>query len=99
MAKKRRLRVASYNINGINSRLHVLTRWLEEFQPDVVGLQELKCTDEAFPQDAIEALSYEAIWYGQRSWNGGAPLSKVGTPAQTRRALPNDPNLQQTRSM
>ncbi|HEX8842793.1 MAG TPA: endonuclease/exonuclease/phosphatase family protein, partial [Sphingomicrobium sp.] len=44
MAKKRRLRIASYNINGINSRLHVLTRWLEEFGPDIVGLQELKCT-------------------------------------------------------
>ncbi len=49
MAKSRRLRIASYNINGINSRLHVLTRWLEEFAPDVAGLQELKCTDEAFP--------------------------------------------------
>ena len=47
---KRRLRIASYNINGINSRLHVLTRWLEESVPDIVGLQELKCTDEAFPQ-------------------------------------------------
>ena len=56
MAKKRRLRIASYNINGINSRLNVLTRWLEEFQPDIVGLQELKCTDDAFPQAAIEAL-------------------------------------------
>ena len=55
MARKRKLRIASYNINGINSRLHVLTRWLEEFQPDIVGLQELKCTDENFPRDAIEA--------------------------------------------
>ena len=56
MVKKRRLRIASYNINGINSRLHVLLRWLEEFQPDVVGLQELKCTDEAFPREPIEQL-------------------------------------------
>ena len=48
-AKKRRLAVASYNINGINSRLHVLTRWLLEFRPDIACLQELKCTDEAFP--------------------------------------------------
>ena len=54
MTKKRRLKIASYNINGINSRLHVLTRWLEEFQPDIVGLQELKCTDEMFPLEAIE---------------------------------------------
>ena len=78
MANKRRLRIASYNINGINSRLPVLSRWLEEFQPDIVGLQELKCTDEAFPQAAVEALGYQAIWHGQRGWNGVALLSKVG---------------------
>ena len=97
MAKKRRLRIASYNINGINSRLRVLTRWLEEFDPDIVGLQELKATDEAFPREAIEALGYQAIWHGQRSWNGVALLSKVGEPVETRRALPADPNLQQSR--
>jgi exodeoxyribonuclease-3 len=97
MAKKRRLRIASYNINGINSRLHVLTRWLEEFAPDVIGLQELKCTDEAFPHEAVEALGYSAIWHGQRSWNGVAILSRVGNPVETRRALPNDPNLDQSR--
>jgi len=97
MAPRRRLRIASYNINGINSRLGILTRWLEEFQPDVVGLQELKCTDEAFPHGAIEALGYKAIWHGQRSWNGVALLSRVGEPVETRRALPNDPNLDQSR--
>jgi exodeoxyribonuclease-3 len=97
MAKKRKLRIASYNINGINTRLHVLARWLEEFQPDVVGLQELKCTDEAFPAEAVEALGYSAIWHGQRSWNGVALLSRVGDPVATRRALPNDPNLEQSR--
>ena len=97
MAPRRRLRIASYNINGINSRLGILTRWLEEFQPDVVGLQELKCTDEAFPHGAIEALGYKSIWHGQRSWNGVALLSRVGEPVETRRALPNDPNLDQSR--
>jgi exodeoxyribonuclease-3 len=96
MASKR-LRIATYNINGINSRLRVLSRWLEEFQPDIVGLQELKCTDEAFPQAAVEALGYQAIWHGQRSWNGVALLSKVGEPVETRRALPGDPNLEQSR--
>jgi exodeoxyribonuclease-3 len=89
---KKRLRIASYNINGINSRLHVLTRWLSEFRPDVVGLQELKCTDEAFPREAIEALGYSAIWHGQRSWNGVAILSRVGDPVETRRGLPDDPD-------
>ena len=83
MTKKRCLRIASYNINGINSRLHVLTRWLEEFRPDIVGLQELKCPDEAFPGAAIETLGYSAIWHGQRSWNGVAILSKVGEPVET----------------
>src|SRR5437868_13506992 len=96
MTKMRRLRIASYNINGINSRLHVLTRWLEEFQPDVVGLQELKCTDEAFPAQAIDALGYAAICHGQRSWNGIALLSRVGDPVERRRALPNDPHAQQS---
>jgi len=97
MAKRRKLRIASYNINGVNSRLPVLTRWLESFAPDIVGLQELKCTDEAFPADAIAALGYSAIWHGQRSWNGVAILSRVGAPVETRRALPDDPNLEQSR--
>jgi len=97
MANKRRLRIASYNINGITSRLLILLRWLEEFQPDVVGLQELKCTDDAFPAEAIEALGYSAIWRGQKSWNGVALLSRVGELVETRRALPDDPNLEQSR--
>jgi exodeoxyribonuclease-3 len=97
MPKKRRLRIASYNINGINTRLPVLTRWLEQFAPDVVGLQELKCTDEAFPADALQALGYSAIWHGQKSWNGVAILSRVGEPVETRRALPDDPDPAQSR--
>ncbi|HEY8591811.1 MAG TPA: exodeoxyribonuclease III [Sphingomicrobium sp.] len=97
MAGKRRLRIATYNINGINSRLEVLRRWLEEFQPDVAGLQELKCTDEKFPAKELEELGYQAIWHGQKSWNGVALLSRVGAPVETRRALPNDPNLEQSR--
>ena len=97
MAKKRKIRIASYNINGINTRLHVLTRWLTEFQPDIACLQELKCTDEAFPATAIEQLGYSAIWHGQRSWNGVAILSRVGGPVETRRALPDDPKLEQSR--
>jgi exodeoxyribonuclease III len=94
---KRRLRIASYNINGINTRLHVLTRWLEEARPDVVGLQELKCTDEAFPHEAIEKLGYRAIWHGQKSWNGVALLSRVGKPVETRRGLPGDPDPSHSR--
>ena len=70
----------------------VLMRWLAEFQPDIVGLQELKCTDEMFPRAAIEELGYAAIWHGQRSWNGVAILSRVGEPVETRRGLPDDPD-------
>jgi exodeoxyribonuclease-3 len=99
MTRKRRLRISSYNINGINPRLHVLTRWLEEFAPDIACLQELKCTDDAFPAEAIESLGYQAIWHGQppRSWNGVAILSRVGAPVETRRALPDDPKVEQSR--
>jgi exodeoxyribonuclease-3 len=97
MAKRRRIRIASYNINGINPRLAVLTRWLEEFRPDIACLQELKCTDEAFPREAVEALGYQAIWHGQRSWNGVAILSSAGAPVETRRGLPDDPDPSHSR--
>ena len=89
--KKRRLRIASYNINGINPRLPVLTRWLAEFQPDIVCLQELKCTDEQFPAQALSDLGYAAVWHGQPRWNGVAIISRVGDPVETRRGLPDDP--------
>jgi exodeoxyribonuclease-3 len=97
MARKRKLRIASYNINGINSRLHVLTRWLEEFQPDIACLQELKSLTENFPAAEIEAAGYSAIWHGQKSWNGVAILSRVGDPVETRRCLPGDPDTSQSR--
>ena len=97
MQKTTTLRIASYNINGISSRLDILLRWLAEFQPDVDGLQELKTTDEKFPVDAIEKAGYSAIWHGQKSWNGVALLSRVGELHETRRCLPDDPNLDQSR--
>jgi exodeoxyribonuclease-3 len=85
------MRIATYNVNGVNGRLPVLLRWLAQTQPDVVCLQELKASDEKFPQGAIEDAGYEAIWHGQKSWNGVAILSRVGTPVETRRGLPGDP--------
>ena len=97
MQNKKTLRIASYNINGIGSRLDILLRWLEEFVPDVVGLQELKTTDDKFPADAIAKAGYGAIWHGQKSWNGVALLSRVGELHETRRSLPGDPNLNQSR--
>jgi exodeoxyribonuclease-3 len=97
MPLKRKWRIASYNINGINSRLPVLLRWLEDARPEIVLLQELKCTDEAFPAQAIEALGYQAIWKGQPRWNGVAILSRIGEPIPTRSSLPNDPDSAQSR--
>jgi exodeoxyribonuclease-3 len=85
------MRIATYNVNGVNGRLPVLLRWLGETQPDVVCLQELKAGDEKFPQGPIADAGYEAIWHGQKSWNGVAILSRVGTPVETRRGLPGDP--------
>jgi len=87
----RRLKIASYNINGINSRLPVLLRWLEEFEPDIACLQELKCPDERFPNRDLERVGYTSAWHGQKSWNGVAILSRVGEPVETCRGLPGDP--------
>lgn len=86
------MKIATYNVNGINGRLPVLLRWLADSAPDVACLQELKAPQEKFPIEAIEAAGYEAIWHGQKSWNGVAILSRVGTPIETRRGLPGDPD-------
>ena len=82
------MRIATFNVNGVNGRLSVLLRWLEQTEPDVVCLQELK--SETFPQAALRAAGYEAIWQGQKSWNGVAILARGKTPVETRRALPGD---------
>jgi exodeoxyribonuclease-3 len=89
------MKIATYNVNGVNGRLDVLLRWLGEARPDIVTLQELK--SERYPAEAIAAAGYEAIWHGQKSWNGVAILSRVGTPVETRRGLPGDPDLSQSR--
>ena len=91
------MRIATYNVNGINGRLPVLLRWLDEQQPDIVTLQELKAPTEKFPRAAIADAGYEAIWHGQPRWNGVAILSRVGTPVETRRGLPDDPDPTQSR--
>jgi len=91
------MKIATYNVNGINGRLEVLLRWLDETRPDIVTLQELKATDDRFPGDAIAAAGYDAIWHGQKSWNGVAILSRCGPPVETRRGLPGDPDPAQSR--
>ena len=86
------LKVATFNVNGIRSRLQPLLAWLAKEQPDVACLQELKAPDEAFPIDAIREAGYGAIWHGQRSWNGVAILARGTTPQERRRGLPGDPD-------
>jgi exodeoxyribonuclease-3 len=86
------MKLATYNVNGINGRLPVLLRWLEESTPDVVCLQELKAPEDKFPAAAIENAGYGAIWHGQKSWNGVAILARGRKPEETQRGLPGDPN-------
>ena len=91
------MRIATYNVNGINSRLDVVLAWLAEARPDIVTLQELKVTDDRFPAEAIADAGYDAIWHGQKSWNGVAILSRVGKPIETRKGMPGDPDPSQSR--
>ncbi|ACU60845.1 exodeoxyribonuclease III [Chitinophaga pinensis] len=85
------MKIATYNVNGVNGRLPVLLRWLEESAPDVVCLQELKAPQEKFPEQAIRDAGYNAIWHGQKSWNGVAILARNLQIEEIRRALPGDP--------
>jgi len=84
------MKIATYNINGVNGHLPILLRWLNETSPDVVCLQELKAPQEKFPEEAIKNAGYNAIWHGQKSWNGVAILARNEKPEEVRRALPGD---------
>lgn len=84
------MKISTYNVNGVNGRLPVLLRWLEETKPDVACLQELKAPQEKYPEEAIKELGYHSIWHGQKSWNGVAILS-LSEPEEIRRVLPGDP--------
>ena len=86
------MKIATYNVNGVNGRLPVLLHWLAQSKPDVACLQELKAPDEKFPIDAIREAGYEAVWHGQKSWNGVAILARGEEPQETRRGLPGDPD-------
>jgi len=91
------MRIATYNVNGVNGRLPVLLRWLEETVPDVVCLQELKAPEEKFPETALKEAGYHAVWHGQKSWNGVAILSRNADIKETGRGLPGDPEDTQSR--
>jgi exodeoxyribonuclease III len=82
------MKIATFNVNGIRSRLPNLLEWLQRETPDVACLQELKAADDAFPVTAIGAAGYQAVWHGQKAWNGVAILARSTTPVETRRGLP-----------
>jgi exodeoxyribonuclease III len=84
------MKIATFNVNGVNGRLPVLLRWLAEASPDIVCLQELKAPDDKFPIAAIKKAGYGAIWHGQKSWNGVAILARGVHPVERRRGLPGD---------
>ena len=86
------MKIATYNVNGVNGRLPVLLKWLETSKPDVVCLQELKSPEDKFPIKAIKDAGYNAIWHGQKSWNGVAILSKNKEIKEIRRGLPGNDN-------
>jgi endonuclease/exonuclease/phosphatase family metal-dependent hydrolase len=78
MEKRNAMKVATFNVNGVNGRLPVLLRWLAEAAPDIVCLQELKAPREKFPVAAIRDAGYGAIWHGQKSWNAEQRRSTRG---------------------
>ncbi|BDU16323.1 exodeoxyribonuclease III [Lysobacter auxotrophicus] len=91
------MKIATFNINGVNTRLPALLEWLRREQPDVACLQELKAPEDAFPAQAIAEAGYGAIWHGQKSWNGVAILARDAEPVEIGRGLPGDPEDLQSR--
>jgi exodeoxyribonuclease-3 len=91
------MRIATFNVNDVNRRLPNLLQWLQESEPDVVCLQELKTTDAGFPAAEIREIGYGAVWRGQRTWNGVAILARDRKPILVRDELPGDPEDRQSR--
>ena len=96
-ANAARVKIATFNVNGISTRLPHLLEWLKKESPDIVCLQELKALDSGFPILDIRAAGYGAIWRGQRSWNGVAILAKGQEPQEVQRTLPGDTEDDQSR--
>jgi exodeoxyribonuclease III len=91
------VRIATFNVNGVNGRIKLLLDWLEETRPDVACLQELKAPEEKFPARAIDKAGYGAVWHGQARWNGVAILARGCEPIETGRGLAGDPADSQSR--
>ena len=91
------MRIATFNVNGVNGRLPRLLEWLAETRPDIACLQEIKTSDEKFPAGALEGAGYRAVWHGQRSHHGVAILARGEAPEERRRGIPGDDQDKQSR--
>jgi len=91
------MRIATYNVNNVVSRLPQLTAWLDVTRPDVVCLQEIKATQAAFPVEAMREAGYSSLVHGQKTWNGVAILARGAEPLEIRRGLPGDSTDKQAR--
>ena len=91
------MKVATYNVNGVNGRLPRLLDWLRETTPDVVCLQEVKTDDTKFPAAALQQAGYGAVWHGQRAHHGVAIIARGQTPTELRRGLPGDDEDRESR--
>lgn len=87
------MKIASFNVNGVNGRLNVLLRWLSETSPDIVCLQELKAPNERFPHRQINKAGYGAIWQGQKPGTVSLSSRKAQTPIEIRRSCPVTPTM------
>ena len=85
------MKIVTYNVNGIKARLPRLLEYLAEQQPDIVCLQELKSSDETFPETDIRDAGYGAVWHGQKGFNGVAVLARDADPIERQRGLAGDP--------
>jgi exodeoxyribonuclease-3 len=90
------MKIATWNVNSIRTRLDRLVAWLQKHEPDVLCLQELKATDDAFPYKAIEAIGYHASVFGQKTYNGVAILSRV-EPADVEKGMADGGDESQAR--
>jgi exodeoxyribonuclease-3 len=91
------VKIVSYNVNGIKARLPRLLEYLAEQQPDVVCLQELKTSDETFPEAEVRDAGYGAVWHGQKGFNGVAVLAKGRDPVERSRGLEGEPEDEHSR--
>jgi len=90
------MKLATWNVNSVNARLPLILDWFAQAQPDVCGLQELKCIDEKFPVEAFESLGYNCAVHGQKTYNGVALLSKYPM-SDIKRGLPHEAEDEQSR--